>query len=1247
MSASTTIPPAIDRRQPWLGLSSYREADSELFFGREKESMDLLRLVRREVLTVLFGPSGTGKTSLLNAGLFPRLRESGFLPIAIRLDHTGESPDYIRQIRSLIAGALRADASRPIEEEALAPPQAPADLETPWEYLHRVVFWDWRNNPVTPVLVFDQFEEIFTLGRNRAAIAEFLTALADLVENYIPAEVRSRMEARSESIPFPHDRPKCKVVLSLREDFVWRLDGLRKSVPSVMHNRFSIARMNGEQALLAVREPGQGIVTGPVAEQIVRFVAAANQSRAADDGESGLEDLQVDPALLSVVCRELNARRIEQEKDRITEELIEQAGANILNDFYERSFADLNPAVRVFVEDRLLTASGFRSTVPLEEATQAGIAVQDIRTLVDRRLIRTEDRLGIPHLELTHDLLTKVVQSSRAERQERDRRARESQQRELEERKRAEEEGRRRAELRRARLLLGIVSGAAVICLLLGLLAFVSYRGAVDARTAAEDATLRLKTEKDKKELAQEGQIKAQEGQIKAQDETKHQRILRTWQSAAQQVIRDTAEHADDDRSALLARQAMLLHERTPDQPKYLVEVALQSAVSLGTFAHVLRGHESGVQSAAFAPDGSRVASAGSDKTIRIWDLRHPDTPPEVLLGHKGIVHAVAFAPDGQRLASASQDRTVRLWDLRHPGTPPHVLAGHQDSVGSLAFAPDGSLLASGSNDGTVRVWDPRRLGSPPRVLSGPEDGITSVSFTSDGNVLKFASKDGTVRTWDVRQPDALPQVYSGGQEHLREYMNFTLAYILHNSVGTASSVAFSPDGNRLACSGQDGSVLLWDLRQPNAPPQTLSKHDGPVLAVAFARDGNLLASAGFDRTVRVWDLLHPKAPPQVLPGHQSAVLSVAFADDGNRLVSAGIDRTVRVLELRQPNAPTRILPKAESSLYAVAFSPDGHRVASGSQSGVVTVWDLRRLNAPLKLLSGKAGDVVSFVAFAREGNRLAARFNSGMRVWDLRRPDAPPQIISQKDTVAFAPDGDRFASDSDGQTIRIWDLRQPKAPPQVLSGQGGKILSVAFAPYGERVASGSDDGKVRVWDLQHPKAPSVILSDQGEVQSVVAFSPDGHRLASGSDDHNIRVWDLRQPKAPPQVLSGHKKDISSVAFAPEGDRLASGSSDNTVRVWDLRQPDAPPEIFVGHEDAVYDSVYSVAVAPDGSVASVSSDRTLRIWPMWTAAADYLCTRVWRNLSMEEWRLSIGEDIPYERTCPNLPPGAGAPGGPK
>lgn len=511
MKSSLTLP--TDRRQPWIGLTPYHEVDSELFFGREEECLELLRLVRREVLTVLFGPSGTGKTSLLNAGLFPRLRESSFLPIAIRLDHLGDLPDYSGQVRTLIAEALHADATHPIEVETLAPQQA--EQETLWEYLHRVVFWDWRNNPVTPVLVLDQFEEIFTLGQNRAATEGFLTVLADMVENYIPAAVRSRMEAHGGGIPFPDDQPRFKVVLSLREDFVWRLDGLRKRMPSVMRNRFSIARMNGEQALLAVRKPGQGIVEDPVGQHIVRFVAAANHSRAAaEDEDVPFDSLQVDPALLSVVCRELNARRIEQEKNQITDDLLEQAGTDILNDFYDRGFEGLNPSVRVFVEDRLLTTSGFRSTVPLEEATQTGIAAEDIRTLVDRRLIRLEERLGIPHLELTHDLLTKVVQKSRSERQARDKLEHERRQRETEGRERVERVEREQAKLRAdvmaaaaKRLRRGLVALATALALAIvaSVYAFLqranaenSYKKSLLAAASAASAQFSLLAQKGK-----------------------------------------------------------------------------------------------------------------------------------------------------------------------------------------------------------------------------------------------------------------------------------------------------------------------------------------------------------------------------------------------------------------------------------------------------------------------------------------------------------------------------------------------------------------------------------------------------------------------------------------------------------------------------------------------------------------------------------------------------------------------------
>jgi hypothetical protein len=189
--------PIVDMREPWLGLAAYRESDSSLFFGRDRESAELQRLLRRETLTVLFGASGTGKTSLLNAGLFPQLRANNFLPVYIRMDHSAADPKYVVQIRNRISEAAR---EHNLEEQHLSP--APSGHEeTLWEYLHRVVFWDRRNNPITPVLVLDQFEELFTLGQNRADKDALVVQLTDLIENYLPADV-------PHPPPFLHDESR-------------------------------------------------------------------------------------------------------------------------------------------------------------------------------------------------------------------------------------------------------------------------------------------------------------------------------------------------------------------------------------------------------------------------------------------------------------------------------------------------------------------------------------------------------------------------------------------------------------------------------------------------------------------------------------------------------------------------------------------------------------------------------------------------------------------------------------------------------------------------------------------------------------------------------------------------------------------------------------------------------------------------------------------------------------------------------
>ncbi|TDI40916.1 MAG: hypothetical protein E2P02_16080 [Acidobacteria bacterium] len=400
---------------PWPGLLPFGEDDWRFFHGREFESEMLVRRVERERLTILFAPSGLGKSSILQAGLFPRLRRENVFPVYIRLDYSSDKPNLIAQVKNAVVQATahaRVEAPEPLAKETL------------WEYFHRseVEFWSPRHQVLRPLLVFDQFEEVFTLGerdpsRSQATNA-FITELADLVEGRPPVQLKSRLEMespnqeKSEAELFTFDRHRYKVLLALREDFLPDLEGLGERMGRIAHNRFRLGRMNGVAALQVVNQAPQ-IIAPDVAESIVRFVAAAKK-------DEELVDLEVEPALLSVVCQELNSQRQERREPRITGEMVEGSQEQVLHDFYERSIADLSESVCTFVEEKLLTRRGFRNLVVYDEALSVpGVTKDDIEELVRRRLVRVEERGRLQLLELTHDLLTGVVTTSRDERRRR------------------------------------------------------------------------------------------------------------------------------------------------------------------------------------------------------------------------------------------------------------------------------------------------------------------------------------------------------------------------------------------------------------------------------------------------------------------------------------------------------------------------------------------------------------------------------------------------------------------------------------------------------------------------------------------------------------------------------------------------------------------------------------------------------------------------------------------------------------
>jgi hypothetical protein len=469
---------AIDPENPWLGLSSYTEETRAYFHGRDEEAAELARRVQRKNLTVLFGQSGLGKTSLLRAGLVPRLRGEGFCPVYVRVDYNPDSPPPSEQIKQAIFRATAAAGhwSRPgtaIEGESL------------WEFLHHRgdLLRDSTGRTLLPLLIFDQFEEIFTLAQaddaGRLRAKEFLSDLADLVENRPPAALEARLdedEAAAEDFDFA--RADYRILIALREDYLAHLESVKGTMPSITQNRMRLARMNGTQALAAVVQPGGRLVSQEVAESIVRFVA----------GGAELANAEVEPSLLSLVCRELNNVRIAQKRPEISADLLAGSRDTILSEFYERALADQPEGVRRVIEDELLTESGYRESLAEERVAKAlaaaGAAPDALSKLVNRRLLRIEERLDMRRVELTHDVLCGVVASSRDMRHERE--ARDDAERQLAAQR--EREAATRRALVRARTIAAVCAVLMVVAAASAVFGWVSQQRARKADILAQQA---------------------------------------------------------------------------------------------------------------------------------------------------------------------------------------------------------------------------------------------------------------------------------------------------------------------------------------------------------------------------------------------------------------------------------------------------------------------------------------------------------------------------------------------------------------------------------------------------------------------------------------------------------------------------------------------------------------------------------------------------------------------------------------
>lgn len=1227
------------RKNPYVGPRAFETG--EQLYGRDRDTTNLYYLLLSERIVLLFSPSGAGKSSLVQAGLMPRLTPKfNILPvIRVNLEPPPALLRYEGFNRYVFSALLSMEQNRPEKEQikqselaaltlsaylekrrAELPPAPPPSED---DEVYKGVLYD--------ALIFDQFEEILTIAPNdydgkRAFFEQLGEALQDT---------------------------KRWALFAAREDYIAALDPYLPLLPGRFSARYRLDLLEAANAMQAMQSPAENMgVKFPdeAAKQLVDDLSRVKIQR--PDGSTDTEPGRyVEPVQLQVVCYRL-WKSLDATATEISPEQVTALGNvdNALAAYYSEQvsqaaelFNTPERDIREWFNTKLITESGIRSQVIRGKTSSGGLRNEIIKQFDNAHIIRTEKRAGATWYELAHDRMIEPVRKSN------------------------EAWFQEHLSLLQRQTLLWIQQNYSDGLLLSGKELTIAEEEAHSRKLSSEEEAFLTASQQARLELTK-----------------REKRRLRTLQALVIGIAialvgaivfavlaQVNAGTAQTNAQAANTSEAKAVQQANSARARELAALSASSLNNKQLEVSLLLGVE-----AARLDDqvnGALLSALGAAPDAR-----------QSLSGHTKGVLTLAYSRDGKYLVSGGQDARVILWDLTSSEGKIRWALEQQAEVRAVAFSPDGKLVVSGDANNKL-IFSDAQSGSPLSLFTidiGDADGINALAFSPDGSILAIASaKTNTddakprlepiITLWDVKN-----------NKILKEIDNFAASG--HSS--TITSLAFHPSGKRLASGSADSTVIVWDVSNVTAPTLSMrySGHSSGVTSVAFSPDGRVLASGSIDNSIILWDAtitnMAAAQPLKIgtLTGHTGAVNSVAFSPNGKQLVSGGADKQVLVwnVENRQPKDEPFNLHTA--SVSSVSFNASGDTIASASLDGRVILWDANRLSRLAKLVVNKPFALTRLAYHAAPDTLIYGGAGGSLFVLD-QATNQETELTGHTDTItalAFQPDGKRFASASFDNTLRLWDAATHQQVGNSITSRGGIINTLAFAPTGTQLVSADASGALIFREGDRILKTSQITTDTGAINSLVfnpsgtllalggadnaivlwdvasdqqiaaqtnlsasinalAFSPDGLTLASAGSDNLVVLWDISNPAQPIQraTLTGHNSTVSALAYAPTGEFLVSGSNDGTIILWSSRG-EIIGQPLVGHTGKIGVVTFG---ADAKTLYSVGSDGRVLRWNLddddWINQA---CQIAGRNLTQAEWAQYF--DDPYRVTCAQWPP---------